>query len=108
MAINYTWHILRITSNNNENNKVDVVKEIRFKYQGVDSDTGIVKWVDGICELDEYVEGNSFIEFDNLTKENCIDWISEKYSIEDFENKILNKIELEKNPTQKITKPHWN
>jgi hypothetical protein len=76
MTIEYTWDITSIKKLDNIDSLQDVIYEVSWKKIGTDSETGL----QGVFETStkfpvENININNFIPFQNLTKENIIDWL---------------------------------
>ena len=74
MAITYSFEIVRITTIDTDSH-TKVVKQIEYRYKGLDEDTGISYTVNNNIELDtDTIEG--FIDYESLTEETVLQWVS--------------------------------
>ena len=74
MKIDYTWDIVKVNYVLKEGNLYYVIKNIEYKYTGIDSETGNSFVVPGNVDLKKPNPEN-FIDRENITKENYIQWL---------------------------------
>ena len=74
MAITYSFEIVRLKTVDTDSH-TKVVKQIEYRYKGLDGDTGISHTVENSIELDtDTIE--VFIDYENLTEETVLQWVS--------------------------------
>lgn len=113
MAIQYDWHISRLDAKINQDEKSNVIYYVHWVLKGwddseIDTNENPVyqKTIGGGCKLDAPTD--SFIEYDNLTKENVVSWLENKLDVDELKQEIANKINQQKNPTDVFLTPNWN
>jgi len=56
----------------------------------------------------EYIAGDPFIPYNELTKENVIVWLEDQLDVESLKNYLDQQIESKKNPTDEYLHPDWD
>jgi hypothetical protein len=107
MEITYEWVIKNIACHAHKDGQSDVVMVVAWQLNGTDGEHS--DFVFGAVEL-EYVSGQDYTPYENLTKEQVINWV--KYSLGDnkimeYEGLIYRKIEDAKTPQVVIKKLPW-
>jgi hypothetical protein len=109
MAINYNWRIYQLDAKANYDNKTNVVFCIHWGLEGVDSDDDTMKETQvGATNLIINNIGDDFIDYDNLAKEQVIQWIESKEDVEGLKNILSEKIQLKKQPVDVHLRPNWD
>ena len=76
MTITYTVEPIEVVVEDVETNS-NVIVEVKWRHNGVD-DNGVSASIANTTGL-QLEEGGSFIEFEDVTKENVISWIQSQY-----------------------------
>lgn len=75
MAITYTWQILELIVETNENNELkDVVSQIKWQLKATDDTDGLSHLTSGREQLDP-PESLKFVAFEDLTEELVTGWL---------------------------------
>jgi hypothetical protein len=93
MTISYSFDIVRLNTIDTEDYS-KIVKEIEYRYKGVDQDTNVSYCVEDKAVLDTD-SISSFVEFADLTEETVTLWLNNTVSedsIADWQNIIENNI----------------
>ena len=108
MSITHTIKIYNLEVKTNYNSKENVIHNIHWGLISKSDDGYESNYVNvqrlNIDELDL----ENFIEFDDVTKEKCIEWIEATNDLEEVKTNMANNIELQKNPTDKFIHPDWD
>jgi len=108
MANIYTWKINQLDAKIQENGLNNVIYIIHWSYVAIDdSDKSISASSIGTLSV-EYNEGNPFIPYEDLTKNDVVGWLEEGCNVEEMKNNLDNQIELIKNPVDEYLHPDWN
>jgi len=100
--VEYKWYISSLEAKPSFEGKQKVVHTIHWRLMGketVDDKTYIAE-VYGATNVD-YEENENFIEYDDLSEENVVEWVKSKLGTETVQNNetfVANNIELQKNP----------
>ena len=107
MANTYQWQISRLDAKIHQYEQDNVIYNIHWRLIGSDdSDPPYRSSQLGICGV-KYIEGEPFIPYADLTKENVIGWLESSLDVESLKQEIDNKIELQKNPVDEHLYPNW-
>lgn len=107
MANSYSYKIHQLDAKINQDGKSNVIYHIHYNYSGVNDDDNSKQYsINNIVHLD--TPGDDFIEYDNITKEQVVQWIESKINVEDFKNAIDKEIEKQINPTDIHLHPNWD
>lgn len=103
--LEYTWEIFSLTTAPHENGLYNVVKKVNWRFQVSD----------GPYYGDSYEEtelsapsSDSYIEYENLTKEIVIDWIKSNIDYDSLVSSVIQKLESNRTPELVEMKPSWN
>lgn len=110
MANTYTWKINQLDAKIQENGLNNVIYTIHWSYIATDdSEKPISASLIGTISV-EYNEGNPFIPYDELTKNDVVGWLesSESIDVVEIKNNLDNQIELIKNPVDEYLHPDWD
>jgi hypothetical protein len=108
MAINYKWKISQLDAKIHENNLDNVIYNIHWSLIATDDSVPPYKQSSiGVCSV-KYVEGDPFIPYADLTKENVVSWLESSLDVESIKQNLDNKIELQKNPVDEYLTPDWD
>ena len=93
MAINYTLNILKLKVLEHYNGLNNIVSEVVFEYKGT-NENNISFALENTMEFLE-TDASNYIEYNNLTKQNVINWVQSKFDVtqlnESIEHEILKK-----------------
>lgn len=82
----------------------NIVETIHWRYKLTDEDI-TVELYDATSLFD--IDVNNFIEYENLTKQNVIDWLTENLDIEDLQKHLNDLMTLKKNPVMEVLPLPW-
>lgn len=114
MANQYIWHIHVMDAQVQHDNKSNVINRVHWTFEGFDPDTvvenpgsseKIYHTINGITDF-EY-DSENFTEYDDLTKEQVIEWIKTQVNEADMIAACDEKINELKNPTDVKLHPNW-
>ena len=108
MANTYNWQISQLDAKIHENNLDNVIYNIHWNL--IASDNSVPPYQQssiGVCGV-KYVEGDPFIPYADLTKENVVSWLESSLDDESIKQNLDNKIELQKNPVDEYLNPDWD
>lgn len=108
MAITYSWTFSQLEVAPHDEDLVDVVKTVHWRYKGVDGD--YIAEVYGSVSLVS-PDPDDFIEYDDLNKSTVQDWVEGalgEEQIESMEASIASQIADQKNPKIVGKTPNWN
>ena len=99
-----TWKITNADCIVSDNNLQDIVTTVHWRYVATQTENGktYVAETYGATQLDAPA-ANSFIEFDSITKEQFIEWVSAKLDVEALDTNLQNQIDLQITPVS-VTK----
>jgi hypothetical protein len=95
---NWTWNINEISVMPQLENKTNVVINAKYTLTGSDGNKSFS--LSGI-ESFSYIDGNDFIEFDSLTEQQIINWITNKFDsdlLNIMKNRIQTQIDILESP----------
>jgi hypothetical protein len=108
MANTYKWQISQLDAKIHQDNLDNVIYNIHWRLIGSDdSDPPYRSSQIGVCSV-KYVDGEPFIPYADLTKENVISWLESTLDVESIKQEIDSKIELQKNPVDEYLIPDWD
>ena len=110
MANTYTWNINQMTAKIHQYDLENVIFRISYTYLATDNDDStIVVSITGAIEV-EYIEGNPFIPYADLTKEDVVGWLesSENINIPEMQENLNQMINDKKNPIDEYLYPMWD
>lgn len=109
MANTYTWRINKMTAKIQEGELQNVIFNIFWEYLAKYSeDEKIVASISGTTNV-KYNEGDPFIPYEDLTKEDVVGWLkaSEDINIEGLKENLDKQIDEKKNPIDESFYPMW-
>jgi hypothetical protein len=94
-----TWKILKLECIPNKDGLLNVITEAQFELLGVENINGIEYsgFSEGVAMLEEYGI-NNFTQFENVTKEQLINWIENTIHYRVALRKIKEDIEYQQKP----------
>jgi hypothetical protein len=110
MANTYTWKINQLDSKIHEGGLDNVIYIIHWSYLATDDSLEpITVSVSGALGV-KYNEGDPFIPYEDLTKEDVVSWLesSEGINVDAMKENLDNQIELKKNPVDEYLYPNWD
>lgn len=105
MTIEYTWTFSSLEVELSQNGLEKVVSVVHWRLAAKDGDYFVDIY--GAVSLDP-PETLSFIEFDNLTKEDITSWVEAKLDVEQLKSSLETQINTLKAPTKITVSPPWN
>jgi len=99
MAITYTWTIPTTERNLSDGG----ITTIHWRCTGVDGDYSAASY--GTTSRTYDSSSSDFIEYNDVTEANCIEWVQEDVSEAEIEAALAAKIEADKNPTSAAGTP---
>lgn len=107
MANTYNWIIPTLDAKIQEGDLENVIYNVHWRYIAKDeSDESIMATRIGVLNV-QYKEGEPFIPYDELTKENVINWLESGMDISSLQEQLNKDIELQKNPVDEHLYPDW-
>lgn len=108
MANTYSWEITQLDAKIQQGDNQNVVYMIHFIYRGEDQENPDfhASYI-GTAGVN-YDPENPFIQYDDLTKNEVISWITQTVEIDFLKEYVDDKIELQKNPVDETLTPPWN
>lgn len=100
----YTFIIYQLDCIPNNGELQKIVQNIHWSYVLTDNDDNFVKTY-GMTSLE--LPNEYFTPFEELTEQKVIDWLYQKVNIEELNNKLINELDLKKNPPIINLKPPW-
>jgi len=108
MANTYTWKINRLDAKIHEKGLDNVIYTIHWSYFATDDSEQLIQ-VSIIGTLNvQYNEGDPFIPYADLTKDEVIGWLDAGLDVEGMKINLDNQIELKKNPVDEYLRPDWD
>lgn len=108
MANTYNWKINRLDAKIHEDGLDNVIFIVHWTLFAQDDSAEPIK-ANSIGTLSvEYVQGEPFIPYDNLTKEDVVGWLESGLNVDDIKTRLDNEIELKKNPVNEYLRPDWD
>lgn len=111
MANIYTWNIHQMTAKIQEGELQNVIWLINYSFVAKDetSTPVIFASVNGSVRV-RYNEGDPFIPYEDLTKEDVVGWLeaSEDLNIEGMKENLDKQINDKKNPVDEYLYPMWD
>jgi len=108
MANTYSIKVGSLQTKINLNNKTNVIYKINFQVVATDKNNNTGEVNHFVCI--DTSDLSNFIEFDNLTEQNILDWIIKHYnplSMQSLQNDadvvLINKLQ----PSDQIVSPPW-
>ena len=108
MANTYTWKINQLDAKIHEDGLNNVIYTIHWTYIATDDSEEPISASSIGCLAVKYNEGDPFIPYNELTKDNVINWLEGEYNVEEMKNTLDNQIELIKNPVDEYLHPDWD
>jgi len=110
MANTYTWKINQLDAKIHENDLDNVIYTVHWSYFAQDDSVKpiVVSSIGTIAVT--YNEGDPFIPYEDLTKEDVVSWLesSEGINVDTMKENLDNQIELIKNPVDEYLHPDWD
>jgi len=110
MANTYEWRIDKMTAKIQEGELQNVIFQISWTYLArYSEDKNIVASTSGFINV-KYNEGEPFIPYEDLTKEDVVSWLeaSEDINIENMQENLNKQIDEKKNPVDEYFYPMWD
>ena len=108
MANTYTWKINQLDAKIHEDGLNNVIYIIHWTYIATDDSEESIS-VSSIGTLSvEYNEGNPFIPYEDLTKNDVVGWLEAGCNVAEMKINLDNQIELIKNPVNEYLHPDWD
>lgn len=108
MANTYNWKISCLDAKIKEGDLNNVIYNIHWRYVASDNlEEPTTASQIGTFYV-EYKEGDTFIPYEDLTKEDVVGWLESGLDVEGMKQELDNKIELQKNPVDENLYPDWD
>ena len=111
MANTYNWNINQMSAKIQEGELQNVIWLINYNYIGKDESSTPVIFasISGSVRV-KYKEGDPFIPYEDLTKEDVVGWLeaSKDLNIEGMKENLDKQIYDQKNPVDENLYPNWN
>jgi hypothetical protein len=106
MAITYSYQITQLEMAPSLDSLPDVVTRIRFKYDGIDSESGYSGSFIGACPVPSPSSG-SFTPLNELTETQVIEWVKVAHPTEHMKSQIQKQIQYQINPNYQNVPLPW-
>ena len=100
--VTYEWTISALDCKVSENGLNNIVTTVHWRFRGEDEEGTTTELIGADSVGDP--NPSEFTEYENLTKEVVVGWLEGILDVDSMKEKILNKIELIKNPVE-VTLP---
>jgi hypothetical protein len=108
MANTYNWRINALDAKIHENDKDNVIYNVHWSFIGQDnSEEPVMANSVGILDV-QYNPENTFISYDDLTKEDVVGWLEDGLDVDSMKENLDKQIELKKNPVDETLRPDWD
>jgi hypothetical protein len=108
MANTYFWKITQLAAKIHSDNLDNVIYSVQYNYCAKDdSDPVIERCIMG-SESVTYKEGDPFIPYEDLTKEDVVGWLEAILDVPSMQEGLDKQIELQKNPVDEYLHPDWD
>ena len=108
MANTYSWIISALDAKIKDDNLENVIYNIHWRYYASNGEVEpITATRIGVLNV-KYKEGNPFIPYNDLTKENVVEWLESGLDVDNLKIQLDKDIELQKNPIDETLYPDWN
>lgn len=108
MANTYNWIISALDAKIKDDNLENVIYNIHWRYYASNGEVEpITATRIGVLNV-KYKEGNPFIPYDDLTKNEVIAWLDAGLDVDNLKIQLDKDIELQKNPINETLYPDWN
>ena len=108
MANTYHWKIIQLDAKIHENDLDNVIYTVHYRFYAEDnSDPKIIKDIIGCISVD-YNPENSFIPYEDLTKEDVVGWLESNLDVPNMQEMLDKEINLIKNPVDEYLTPDWD
>jgi hypothetical protein len=108
MANTYTWKINQLDAKIHQDGLDNVIYTVHWSlFAQDDSEEPIIVSSIGTIGV-EYKEGDPFIPYNELTKDDVIGWLNNQLDVDGLKSYLDQQIESKKNPVDEYLHPDWN
>jgi hypothetical protein len=108
MANTYNWKINQLDAKIKDGNLENVIYNVHWRYYASDGEVEpITATRIGVLNV-KYKEGEPFIPYSDLTKDNVIAWLESGIDVDELKKALDKDIELKKNPVDETLYPDWD
>jgi len=105
----YKWQIVQLDAKIKEHGKDNVIYTIHWRYTATDENEPDKYNATNIGAVNiKYKEGDDFIEYKDLTKNDVVGWLESLLDIDTMKLSLDNQIESKKNPVDEFLHPDWD
>ena len=108
MANTYDWKITQMEAKIKDGELENVIFRIWWELVASDGEVKPTYALTMDQLLVEYKEGDPFIPYSDLTKEDVVGWIEASLDVDAIKSKLDQEIYNKKNPVNEYLKPNWN
>ena len=108
MANTYSWRISQMEAKIQENELSNVIFMVWWEYIATDNEEHPTTASAQDVQPVEYVEGEPFIPYEDLTKNDVIEWLESSLDMDIIKAKLDDEIIQKKNPVNEYLNPNWN
>lgn len=108
MANTYTWKISQMEAKISDGELENVIFNIWWELVASDGEVKPTYALAMDSLLVEYNEGDPFIPYADLTKEDVIGWLEAGLDVDDIKSKLDKEIYDKKNPVNEYLNPNWD
>ncbi len=110
MAISYHWTINQLDAKIEQDGLQNVIYTIHWEYRAIDdSDTEQPITSNAVgSQLIHYNVGDTFIPYDELTKEDVVGWLVNLLDVDALQSNLESQINKIKNPVDEYLHPNWD
>lgn len=107
MANTYNWIIPTLDAKIQDGDLQNVIYNVHWRYYASDGQVEpTTASIIGVLNV-KYKEGEPFIPYDELTKDNVVEWLELGLDVDELKKTLDKDIELKKNPVDEHLYPDW-
>ena len=108
MANTYHWKINQLDAKIEQDGLQNVIYTIHWEFRAIaDSEEPITSNAVG-SQIVHYNEGDPFIPYDQLTKDDVVGWLENLLDVESLKSNLDSQINKIQNPTDEYLHPDWD
>lgn len=107
MANSYNWNISQLDAKISEGDHSNVIYNIHWRYNASDESGDYNASMYGTHSV-SYEEGEPFIEYADLSKDDVVGWLEEGMDVEEMKSNLDAQIDAKKNPVDEYLIPDWD
>tara|TARA_R100000951_G_scaffold73102_1_gene61522 strand:+ start:480 stop:806 length:327 start_codon:yes stop_codon:yes gene_type:complete len=108
MANTYSWKITQLAAKIHSDGLDNVIYSVQYNYIAKDNSDPVIERNIMGSESVTYKEGDPFIPYEDLTKEDVVGWLESMLDVPSMQEGLDKQIELQKNPVDEYLTPDWD